>query len=81
MLEKAKSGLLIAEQAGRIMGHSSMMKELQNGWRQLSMDRAIKRQLLVARSAAVVVVAAVVAAVVAEEESLGRNRPSGTLPG
>ena len=78
MLEKAKSGLLIAEQAGRIMGHSSMMKELQNGWRQLSMDRAIKRQLLVAQSAAVVVVAAVV---VAEEESLGRNRPSGTLPG
>ena len=77
MLEKAKSGLLIAEQAGRIMGHSSMMKELQNGWRQLSMDRAIKRQLLVAQSAAVVVVAAVVA----EEESLGRNRPSGTLPG
>ena len=83
--KKAKSGLLTAEQAGRMMGHSSMMKELQNGWRQLSTGRAIKRQVLAAQSvveeAVVVAVAAVVAVVVAEEEPLGRNRPSGTLPG
>lgn len=82
--KKAKSGLLIAEQAGRILGHSSMMKELQNGRRQLSTGRAIKRQVLAAQSAVVVVAAAeevAAAAVAVVEELLGRNRPSGTLPG